>query len=123
MGARNGLSDCTMRTWQTRYIETLGEFWGELCVTKELASIWADNLVEPLRANWRDHRPGSYFRGTPTCLSSLFAAGRYRELLDLLEIAPFVWWEDRRWGVQALVAMGRAEKALRYAETSRGLTK
>jgi hypothetical protein len=103
------------------YIETLGEFWGELCVTKELASIWADNLVEPLRANWRDHRPGSYFQGTPICLSSLFAAGRYLELLDLLEIAPFVWWENRRWGVQALVAMGRAEEALRYAEASRGL--
>jgi hypothetical protein len=103
------------------YIEALGEFWGELCVTKELASIWADNVVEPLRANWRDHRPGSYFQGTPICLSSLFAAARYQELLDLLEIAPFVWWENRRWGVQALVAMGRAEEALRYAEASRGL--
>jgi len=26
------------------YIETLSEFWGKLCVTKELAWIWADNL-------------------------------------------------------------------------------
>ena len=44
------------------YIETLGECWGELCVTRELASIWADNLIDLLRANWSDHKPGSYFQ-------------------------------------------------------------
>jgi hypothetical protein len=67
------------------YIETLGECWGELCVTRELASIWADNLVDLLRANWSEHKSGSYFQGTPVCLSSLLAAGRYQELMDLLE--------------------------------------
>jgi hypothetical protein len=77
------------------YIETLGDFWGELCATKELASVWADNLIEPLRATWRDRGTSSYFQGTPVCLSSLLAAGRYQELLDLLEIAPFVCWADR----------------------------
>ena len=41
------------------YIETLSDFWGELCVTKELASIWADNLIEPLEAVWRDHSTAS----------------------------------------------------------------
>ncbi len=102
------------------YIETLGECWGELCVTRELASIWADNLVDLLRANWSDHKPGSYFQGTPVCLSSLLAAGRYQEILDLLEKAPFVWWEERRWGVRALAAMGKTDDALRYAEASRG---
>ena len=103
------------------YIETLGEFWGELCSTKELASIWADNLIEPLRATWRDRRTGSYFQGTPVCLSSLLAAGRYQELLDLVEMAPFVCWDNRRWGVQALAAMGKRAEAIRYAEASRGL--
>jgi hypothetical protein len=102
------------------YIETLGECWGELCVTRELASIWADNLVDLLRANWSDHKPGSYFQGTPVCLSTLLAAGRYPELLDLLEKAPFVWWAERRWGVRALAAMGKTDDALRYAEASRG---
>jgi hypothetical protein len=33
------------------YIERLGEFWGELCATKELASAWADRLVDELREN------------------------------------------------------------------------
>jgi tetratricopeptide (TPR) repeat protein len=103
------------------YIETLSDFWGELCVTKELASIWADNLIEPLEAVWRDHGTASYFQGTPVCLSSLLAAGRYQELLDLLEKAPSIWWEYRRWGVQALAAMGKPDEALRYAEASCGL--
>ena len=103
------------------YIETLSDFWGELCVTKELASSWADNLIDLLRATWRDHGTASYFPGTPVCLSSLLAAGRYQELLDLLEEAPSIWWEYRRWGVQALAAMGKADEALRYAEASRGL--
>lgn len=103
------------------YIETLGDFWGELCVTKELASVWANNLIEPLRATWRGRGTSAYFQGTPVCLSSLLAAGRYQELLDLLEIAPFVCWADRQWGVRALAAMGKSAEALRYAEASRGL--
>ena len=30
------------------YIESLGDHWGELCVTPELASRWADDLMPPL---------------------------------------------------------------------------
>jgi len=93
------------------HIETLGEFWGEMCSKKELASIWVDNLIEPLRATWRNRRTSSYFQGTPVCLSSLLAAGRYQELLDLLEMAPYVCWDNRRWGVQALAAMGKRVEA------------
>src|SRR5439155_9151442 len=74
-----------------------------------------------LRASWRNHGTTSYFQGTPICLSSLLAAGRYQELLDLLEKAPSICWEYRHWGVQALAAMGQADEALRYAEASRGL--
>lgn len=32
--------------------------------------------------------------------------------------ARFKWWNDRRWGVNALVAMGRHADAIRYAEES-----
>ncbi len=103
------------------YIETLGEFWGELCSTKGLASIWADNLIEPLRATWRDRGTSSYFQGTTICLSSLLAAGRYQELLNVLETAPYTCWSNRRWGVEALAAMGKRAEAIHYAEASRGL--
>jgi tetratricopeptide (TPR) repeat protein len=108
---------------QIPYIETLGDFWGDLCASRELASSWADFLIAGLRENWEDrerHR-GRYFHGTSVCLSSLLEAGRYQELLELLDKAPFVWWEDRRWGVKALAAMGKKAEAIAYAEASRGL--
>jgi hypothetical protein len=101
------------------YIERLGDFWGELCASKELARAWADNLIEPLRQSWAKPGGGSYFQGTFACLSSLLAAERYQELLELLETVPFIWWEYRRWGVRALVALGRPNEAIRYAEAPR----
>ena len=74
------------------YIETLGGFWGELCATKELASEWPDRLVDGLREDWesRERSPGRCFQGTPACLSSLLAVGRYQELLELLQKAPMI---------------------------------
>jgi len=102
------------------YIETLGDFWGELCMNHELASAWADALIDGLRRSWEHRGSGHYFQGTMVCLSSLLAARRYQGLLELLEEAPFVWWEYRRWGVKALAAMGKAEEAIAYAEASRG---
>ena len=36
------------------YIELLADSWGELCVTPERASRWADDLLTGLRASWVD---------------------------------------------------------------------
>ena len=55
------------------------------------------------------------------CLSSLLAAGRHQEIWDLLAIARFPFWPDRKFGVQALVADGRMDDAVAWAEASRGL--
>ena len=105
------------------YIELLPEYWGDLCVTQDLASFWADNLITPLRVTWSPDQTmsGGYFKGTSACLSALLTAGRYKEILELLELAPYKFWHDRKWGVKALVAMGKKAEALRYAEDSRGL--
>jgi hypothetical protein len=54
-------------------------------------------------------------------LSSLLVAGRHAELLDLLDHAPRVWWHYRRYGVQALLQLGRNTDALQYAKESCGL--
>lgn len=64
---------------------------------------------------------GTIFRARRCAFTSLLAAGRYQDLLELLEKAPEVWWTYRRWGVQALVAMGKKAEAIRYAEASCGL--
>lgn len=116
------------RLWQALqddeipYIETLGDYWGELCVTAQLAAVWVDEFLPVLERVWSPQASGqSYFKGTSACLASLLVAGRHEQLLALLERAPFKWWHDRRWGVQALAAMGRKAEAIRYAEASRGL--
>jgi hypothetical protein len=97
------------------------ERWGELCGSGEVASHWADEFLPLLRAAWTDPRSGSYVRETPMCLSSLLAARRYEELLDVLALRHFPNWSDRKFGVQALLAEGHVEEALAYAEASRGL--
>lgn len=103
------------------YIERLGDFWGELCVSPEIASAWADRLVGIVEMAWspvRERR--GFFHGTTACFSALLQAGRYEAILALLEKAPFPWWTDRQWGVRALAALGRTDEAIRYAEASRG---
>ncbi len=104
------------------YIELLGDYWGELCVTPELASHWADEFMPVVESVWSPNASGhGFFKGTSACLASLYAAGRHQELLALIDKAPFKWWHDRRWGVKALSAMGKKAEAIRYAEESRGL--
>lgn len=104
------------------YIELLGDYWGELCVTPELASHWADEFMPVVESVWSPKALGhGFFKGTSACLASLYAAGRHRELLALIDKAPFKWWHYRRWGVKALAAMGKKAEAIRYAEESRGL--
>jgi hypothetical protein len=103
------------------YLSPVGSRWGELCGSREVASYWADRFLGLLRTAWSDPRPGNYVRGTSVCLSSLLAAGRHKELLEVLALQRFPFWHDRKFGVQALLAEGRAEEALAYAEASRGL--
>ena len=104
------------------YIEYLGDYWGELCVTHELASLWADEFIDLVKHIWSPQANGhDFFKGTTACLSALFSAKRYTELLELLAQARFKWWNYRLWGVKALVAMGKLNEALKYAEESDGL--
>jgi hypothetical protein len=104
------------------YIERLGDFWGDLCVSPETASAWADRLVPIVELAWSpDPERRGYFHGTMACLSGLFRAGRHAEILAILEEDPLSWWPYRQWGVRALVALGRPDEAIAYAETSRGI--
>lgn len=104
------------------YIERLADFWGDLCVSPQRASQWADQLMPPVRMSWGpDPELRGYYKGTPACLSALLKAGREEEILSLLDLAPHKSWYDREWGVKALISIGKKADALRYAEDSRGL--
>ncbi|CAL8481433.1 hypothetical protein [Caballeronia sp. S22] len=105
---------------QMPYIESLGEHWGSLCVTPELASQWADRLL-PLVTHVLQAEGFNYFVGVVPCLSALYAAGRFEEIVELVHRDRLSSWWYRRWAVEALVCLGRPGDALRLAEASRGL--
>jgi hypothetical protein len=103
---------------QIPYIESLADHWGELCATPELATEWADRLLDVTRtALSQDEDRRGYFHGTTACLSALYAANRHDEILGVLEGERF--WPYRRWAVRALVAQGKKSQAIRYAEDGR----
>lgn len=103
---------------QIPYIERLTEYWGELCGSKELASEWADRLMNITRlALSPDRSTRGHFHGTSACLSALFMAGRHDELIELVHAD--VLWSYKRWAVAALAAQGRGPDALAYAERCR----
>ena len=67
------------------YIELLPEYWGDLCVTQERASRWADEFIGAVRIIFSpDSGPGAYFKGTTACFSALHKAGRYEEIMAFL---------------------------------------
>jgi len=104
---------------QIPYIEQLAEYWGDLCSSPELASRWADQLIDITRSALSpDKELRGFFHGTTACLSALFSAGRYGELVELLEEERF--WAYRRWVVKAMIAQGERADAIRYAESCRG---
>jgi tetratricopeptide (TPR) repeat protein len=104
------------------FLDVLGERWGDVCKTPAIASQWADELLPIVRSTWEEERQGtfSYFNGTGACLSCLLVAGRYQELLDLIDSAPRISWYNRKYGVDALIAMGRKGEAIKYAKASCG---
>jgi hypothetical protein len=70
------------------YIESLGDRWGELCATPELASCWADRLLDLVRHVQSERRRGqhAFCRADSVCYSALFAAGRHDELIALIKL-------------------------------------
>jgi len=98
------------------------DYWGELCVTPELASVWADEFIVNVKMIWcANYEPGSYYKGTSDCFSSLFKAGRYDDILELLEMAPHKYWHYHKWGVKALAERGEIDRAIQYAENSQNI--
>lgn len=104
---------------QIPYIESVADHWADLCVTKEVASRWADRLLGITQlALSPDPQTRGHYHGTTMCLTCLFHAERYEELQGLLEHEKF--WPYKRWAVKALAATGRYAEALSLAEASRG---
>ena len=116
------------RLWQAvedddmPYLEEIPEHWGTLCVTKQRASYWADEFINITRmALSPDRATRGYFKGTTVCLSALFHAERYDEILALVKLDPRPFFPYSKWGVKALAAMGQVDEAIQLAEDSRDI--
>ncbi|HWQ91061.1 MAG TPA: hypothetical protein VN673_05270 [Clostridia bacterium] len=102
------------------YTMEVSDRWGELCGSDELRQKWLEELMPFLQESWFTGGNSSYFRGDSACLSCLLKSGRYQELLDLLKRHSSRLWHTQRFGVKALVALGRLAEALDYADQLRG---
>lgn len=102
------------------YTMEVSDRWGELCGSNELRQKWLEELMPFLQASRFERGGPSYFRGQTACLSCLLESGRYQELLALVRRQSFRLWHTQRFGVKALLALGRPEEALDYAEELRG---
>jgi hypothetical protein len=78
-----------------------------------VASEWADRLGITRMALSPVPKVRGHFHGTSACLSALFRAERYAEIIDILEAEKF--WHYARWAVKALAARGEKAEAIRYA--------
>jgi tetratricopeptide (TPR) repeat protein len=96
------------------YLHDLGDAWGELCASDELANEWADALLGLTRTSLRDSSPGAKFVGAVPCLAALQRARRHDEIIALLHSLPD---QDplRLYLVSALAALGRIDEALAAA--------
>lgn len=100
---------------QVPYLESLPDRWAELCADARLAGEWVDRLIQRVRAEWNGDPVGRDFNAATICLSSLFCAGRYDELFELLRQERRPTWMAQQWGVRALAAMGQTAAALEAA--------
>ena len=106
------------------YIESLGDYWGDLCATKELASAWADQLLPTLKNVLRDRKRGTYafFSSTTLCYSALFKANRHDQILELLAMDPRPIWPYLVWGAKVLANRGQIDEAIAYLRERAGST-
>ncbi|MEZ5663171.1 MAG: hypothetical protein R3E94_06520 [Burkholderiaceae bacterium] len=106
------------------YIESLGDHWGDLCATKELASAWADQLLPTLKNVLGERKRGTYafFSGTTLCYSVLFKAERHDQILELLDMDPHPIWPYLVWGAKVLAARGQIDEAIAYLRKRAGST-
>lgn len=103
------------------YIESLGEYWGDLCADPALASQWADQLLPLVRHVVADRRSGTYAytKSGTLCYSALFHAGRLDDLLAMLALDPKPYWHDQQWAAKATAARGDVDGAVALMEALR----
>ena len=98
------------------YLAPIADRFGEIAAYPALMNLHADRDLDLVEAAWSDHARFSHVSTGTLTLSCLLEAGRYDELLDLLQCKKTHLWFDEKFGAEALLRQGREDEALAYAE-------
>uniref|UniRef100_UPI0040473A41 hypothetical protein n=2 Tax=Yoonia sp. TaxID=2212373 RepID=UPI0040473A41 len=99
------------------YLAPIADRFGQIAAFPALMNLHADRDVDMIQAAWSDHARFSHVTTATLTLSCLLEAGRYDELLALLELKTSRLWFDQKFGAEALLRQGREDEALAYAES------
>lgn len=97
------------------YLAPIAERFGAIAVFPDLMNRHADDTMGVVRAAWTADG-FAYTALAPVCLSCLLDAGRYADLTALLGLKRTRFWADDRFAAEALLAQGKPEDALAFAE-------
>lgn len=101
-------------------LERLADEWGRMCAGTELALRWGERCAPLIRSVFDAKGHVAYPPAIAIGLSSLVAAGRYTEVVDLVALHRIEFWPDLRYAVLALAALGRIDEALAKAAKAEG---
>lgn len=98
------------------YLAPIAQCFGQIAACPSLMNLHADRDLDMIEAAWSDHASFAHVTTGTLTLSCLLEAGRYDELLALLQKKKTRLWFDERFGAEALLRQGREDEALAYAE-------
>ncbi len=98
------------------YLAPIADRFGQIAAYPSLTSLHADRDLDIIEAAWSDHARFIHVATGTLTLSCLLEAGRYDELLALLQRKKTRLWYDKKFGAEALLRQGREDEALAYAE-------
>ena len=98
------------------YLAPIADRFGQIAAYPALMNLHADRDLDMVRGAWADHARFSHVTTATLTLSCLLEAGRYDELLALLDLKKTRLWFDEKFGAEALLRQGREDEALAYAE-------
>ena len=111
------------RIWQAivddemPWIERLADRFAKLVGDALTAARWAERFLSEVKAS-RAVADRGYCQALSPCLACLYAAGRLDEVLALARQESL--YDYRKWGVRALVDLGRLDEALDLASSIYG---
>lgn len=97
------------------YLAPLADRFGEIAQVPSVINDHADRDLDLISAAWADHTRFSHVPTATLTLSCLLDAGRYDELLALVDSARTRLWFYEKFAAESLVRQGREAEALMRA--------